>query len=185
MKILTVASPSWAQRVIGWVNTLSEHTDSSEIRVEWRTYPKLWQYDLARLYLPEIYGQCLYLDADVRVHGDLSAIPDFEPEADVLVCRNPRRRPEFNNGLLYLRRPLWREYRERLRPALWDARGWSDQKRRNVGLLAFNKMLQNDGIKVGVLPDKYGRMWWEQAPDAVTTHYCGDRGKQELEKGGG
>ena len=145
--------------------------------------------------------ECLYLDCDADVLGDLSPIPAFS-DKPLLWVRSPVIHQEWfnvcqrkgvgapkleaNNCLLYMRQTFVAEYDKAA--AEVDT---LDVHPRIRGTIAFNVMLLNNPDASAMLPDIYGSVRGEGRTEdgkdymlkaAVVVQYCADRGKQKREE---
>jgi len=143
------------------------------------------------------YGLCslmdcdevLYLDPDIDVVADISAVAD-DCKSSLGWCRSPIEPGGFaaamqkvekpapkvwaNSGTLLLRDDFSKQYADAAQLAVE-----SGITSRLVGNFAFSVMLQSGGINHSEIPYKYGSIWWDKSnfARACCLHYCNDRGK--------
>jgi len=143
------------------------------------------------------YGLCslmdcetvVYLDPDIDVLADISALPD---ECDTALgwCRSPVEPAGFaeamracgvpdggiwsNSGTLLLRGDYSEQYAAASQMAIK-----SGIDPRMVGNAAFSVMLRAGMVDHAEIPYKYGSIWWDQTnySRALCLHYCNDKGK--------
>jgi len=166
------------------------------------------EYNTIRMGMGHLFGvdEYLYMDADVDVFADLSDIPG-KSEKRLMWCQSPVMNADWppiaktfgydmgvvaNNGLLYVRGDLRKEYCEALDIVTNDML----TPQRTRGMMAFNVMLRKYPELSAMLEYIYGVIWWDgktmvQNPAAGTApayaaaktlHYCNDAGKAERAK---
>lgn len=205
MNFVTIASESWIDTHLRWfVETWQHHHSPVDHRLyvllvterescavpDWLSCATvkvmrvanpadmLW-YDLQRLALCTVFGleSCLYADPDVDFLKNCGQIePELDQTHSIYAAPDPGRPGDINNGMLYLTSAFdWQSAQERM--MAWIA-GAGCKGARNAGLRAFSALRHE--LRVGPLPDRATRMWWE-AQDlietALTIHYCNDKGK--------
>ena len=143
------------------------------------------------------YGLCslmdcdtvVYLDPDIDVLADISALPD-ESETTLGWCRSPVEPAGFadamkacgvpdggtwtNSGTLLLRGDYSEQYAA---ASVLAIKSGIDP--RMVGNAAFSVMLRAGMVDHDEIPYKYGSIWWDRdrLSRALCVHYCNDKGK--------
>jgi len=151
-------------------------------------------YNRVRMQMQNVlhWTEGLYVDCDCDIHEDLSHIEKLQPEAKVLYVKSPvmgakwpecclavtGKMPEFmgNNGMLYIRQDMSKEYEECEKLA--HAAGAPD---RMLGTYTFNLMILKYPELIKDIPYENSVIWWDYRNllTAKTIQYCNDEGQQK------